>query len=187
MKLPARDIATYCAKPDPNRAGVLIYGADAMRVAMRRQSMILALLGPEGSEEMRLTRLSGADLRKDPAALIDAVKAQGFFPGQRGVFLEDAADGLTKTIAAALQEWQQGDAQIIVTAGQLRASSNLRKTFETHPNTYAIAIYDDPPSQAEIAAELQKAGLQNLGDIGLKALSALARELEPGDCRQTLE
>ena len=27
MKLPARDIATYCAKPDPNRAGVLIYGA----------------------------------------------------------------------------------------------------------------------------------------------------------------
>ena len=187
MKLPARDIATYCAKPDPNRAGVLIYGADAMRVSMRRQSMILALLGPQGSEEMRLTRLSGADLRKDPAALIDAVKAQGFFPGQRVVFLEDAADGLTKTIAAALQDWQQGDAQIIVTAGQLRASSNLRKTFETHPNTYAIAIYDDPPSQAEIAAELQKAGLQNLGDIGLKALSALARELEPGDFRQTLE
>jgi DNA polymerase-3 subunit delta len=158
-----------------------------MRVSMRRQSMILALLGPQGSEEMRLTRLSGADLRKDPAALIDAVKAQGFFPGQRVVFLEDAADGLTKTIAAALQDWQQGDAQIIVTAGQLRASSNLRKTFETHPNTYAIAIYDDPPSQAEIAAELQKAGLQNLGDIGLKALSALARELEPGDFRQTLE
>ena len=187
MKLPARDIATYCAKPDPNRAGVLIYGADAMRVSMRRQSMIRALLGPQGSEEMRLTRLSGADLRKDPAALIDAVKAQGFFPGQRVVFLEDAADGLTKTIAAALQDWQQGDAQIIVTAGQLRASSNLRKTFETHPNTYAIAIYDDPPSQAEIAAELQKAGLQNLGDIGLKALSALARELEPGDFRQTLE
>ncbi len=34
---------------------------------------------------------------------------------------------------------------------------------------------------------MQKAGLQNLGDIGLKALSALARELEPGDFRQTLE
>ena len=129
MKLPARDIATYCAKPDPNRAGVLIYGADAMRVAMRRQSMILALLGPQGSEEMRLTRLSGADLRKDPAALIDAVKAQGFFPGQRAVFLEEAADGLTKTIAAALQEWQQGDAPNYRDRGAIAGLFKLKKNL----------------------------------------------------------
>jgi len=59
------------------------YGGDAMRVALKRQDVIKALVGPNGEEEMRLTRMTGAELRKDPALLGDAIKAQGFFPGPR--------------------------------------------------------------------------------------------------------
>ena len=62
MKLTSREIARYCAHPEPTRAGLLLYGADAMRVALRRQEVLRALIGPSGEEEMRLARMNGGDL-----------------------------------------------------------------------------------------------------------------------------
>ena len=187
MKLSPRETAGYFKKPDPKRAGVLIYGADAMRVAERRQQVILGLVGPEGEAEMRLTRIAAADLRKDPALLDDAIKAQGFFPGPRVAFAEEATDGLSGLFEDALKGWREGDAQIVVTAGQLNAKSPLRKVFEAHPNTFAIGIYDDPPSRDEINDILSKAGVQNIDRDAEGAIMALSRLLEPGDFRQTIE
>ncbi len=187
MKLSARDAARYFARPEPDKTGILIYGADAMRVALKRQELIAALIGPQGEEEMRLTRINGADLRKDAALLSDAIKAQGFFPGPRVAFLEEATDGLAKTVEAALTDWQPGDAQVVVTAGQLTARSALRKLFEGHPNAYAVGLYNDPPGRDEIEAELKRAGLPGLDGEAMKDLTALARELDPGDFRQTVE
>ena len=80
MKLTGRDGARYFSKPDAGRTGVLIYGPDAMRIALKRQELIAALIGPQGEEEMRLTRIPASDLRKDPALLGDAIKAVSFFP-----------------------------------------------------------------------------------------------------------
>lgn len=187
MKLTGRDAARYFAKPEPQRTGLLIFGADPMRVALKRQEVIAALVGPQGEEEMRLTRLSGGDLRSDPAALLDATKAQSFFPGPRVVFVEEAADSHAKIIGAALADWQEGDAQLVVTAKQLTARSALRKLFEGHPNAYAAGIYDDPPSRDEIEATLQKAGVSNLPGEAMAALMELSRALDPGDFRQTVE
>ncbi|NND18077.1 MAG: DNA polymerase III subunit delta, partial [Silicimonas sp.] len=101
MKLSTRDAVAYFRKPDPAKTGLLIYGADPMRVALRRQEVIKALIGADGEEEMRLTRIAATELRKDPALLSDAIKAQGFIPGPRVAFVEDATDGLTETIGAA--------------------------------------------------------------------------------------
>ena len=158
-----------------------------MRVAMRRQEVIKALIGPQGEEEMRLTRMNGAELRKDPAMLLDAVKAQGFFPGPRVAFVEDANDTVAGPVTDALTEWREGDAQVVVTAGQLKATSKLRKLFEGHKNAFAAAIYDDPPSRAEIEEVLKKAGLKDIGSDAMRDLTALSRELDPGDFRQTVE
>ena len=55
MKLSTREAPGYFAKPDPTATGLLIYGADAMRVALRRQEVIKALIGENGEDEMRLT------------------------------------------------------------------------------------------------------------------------------------
>jgi DNA polymerase-3 subunit delta len=187
MKLSTRDAPAYFARPDPDKTGLLIYGSDAMRVALRRQEVIAALIGPQGEDEMRLERIPASDLRKDPALLLDAIKAVSFFPGPRVAFVEDANDTVTPTIDAALQDWQPGDAQVIVTAGQLKATSKLRKLFEGHKAAYAVGIYDDPPSRAEIEATLAKAGLTNIDQGAMTDLNALARELDPGDFRQTME
>ena len=187
MKLSAREASGYFAKPDASKTGLLIYGPDAMRIALKRQQVIAALIGSKGEEEMRLTRIPAADLRKDPAALIDAMTAQSFFPGPRVAFVEDAGDGLSKVIAPALEEWRNGDAQIIVTAGQLNARSALRKLFEGHSNAFAVGIYDDPPSRAEIEAELKRAKITIPERDVMDDLTALSKDLDPGDFRQTLE
>ncbi|MHC0052291.1 DNA polymerase III subunit delta [Actibacterium sp. D379-3] len=186
MKLSARDATRYFARPEPQRTGLLIYGGDAMRVALKRQQVIAALVGPQGEEEMRLTRISASDLRSDPALLSDAIKAQGFFPGPRVAFLEDAGDALADVLKTALSDWREGDAQVIVTAKQLNARSALRKLFEGHNNAYAVGIYDDPPTREEIEAELAKAGVTADRDA-MTDLTALSRMLDPGDFRQTVE
>ena len=187
MKLTARDAPGYFKRPDPEKTGLLIYGGDAMRVAIRRQDVIKALIGENGEEEMRLARIPASDLRKDPAMLQDAIKAQGFFPGPRVAFVEDATDALAPIVTAALEDWQAGDAQVIVTAGSLKASSKIRKLFGGHRNAYAVGIYDDPPSRAEIEATLSEAGLTDISPDAMTDLNALARELDPGDFRQTIE
>lgn len=187
MKLSPRDANAYFARPEPDRMGLLIYGQDAMRIALKRQEVIAALTGPQGEEEMRLTRLPAAEVRRDPAILTDAIKAVGFFPGPRVVFVEDANETHTPAILPALDDWREGDAQVVITAGNLKATSKLRKAFENHKNAYAAAIYDNPPTRAEIEGELARAGLRNLGPEALHDLSTLATTLDPGDFRQTLE
>jgi DNA polymerase III subunit delta len=187
MKLSGSEANRYLGKPDPARAGLLIFGADPMRVALKRQEAIAALIGPEGEAEMRLTRIQAAELRKDGAMLSDAMRAAGFFPGPRVAFVEDATDGLTETIAAALAEWRPGDAQVIVTAGGLSGKSALKTLFEKHLNAVAIGLYDDPPSREEIESALAKAGLKQIEPAAMADLGSLARALDPGDFRQMLE
>lgn len=187
MKLAGQAALRYLARPEPDRAGLLIWGADPMRVALKRQEAVAALVGPEGEAEMRLTRIAGAELRRDSALLSDAMRAQGFFPGPRVALVEEATDGLAQVIGAALDEWRDGDAVVVVTAGQLAARSGLRKLFEGHKNAYAVALYDDPPGREEIEAELKRAGLAEVDREGMAALTALARGLGPGDFRQTIE
>ncbi len=187
MKLAGIAATRYFGKPDPARLGLLIYGADAMRVALRRQEVIAALIGPEGEAEMRLTRMSGADLRKDASQVIDGIKEIAFFPGPRVVFVEEATDTTAPAFDAAVKAWTHGDAQIIVTAGALTAKSALRKIFENHPNAYAIGIYDDPPSREEIEEILKKAGLRAIPNETMTDVLALSKALDPGDFRQTIE
>lgn len=187
MILKGAEAARYCARPDPSRTGLLIFGADAMRVALKRQEAIAALVGPEGEAEMRLSRMSGADLRKDASLLLDAIKAVGFFPGPRVAFVEDATDGLADAISVALSEWKPGDAVIVVTAGSLTGKSALKVLFEKHPSAVSIALYDDPPSREEIEDALKKAGLRDIDREAMNDLNTLARALDPGDFRQTLE
>lgn len=187
MKLSPRDANSFFTKPDTRLAGILIYGTDAMRVALKRQDLIKALIGPEGEGEMRLTRMPASELRREPANLLDAVKAQGFFPGQRVVFVEDATDTLSKTAETALQDWITGDAMIVVTAGNLNARSSLRKLFEGNSRTISAGIYSNPASREEIEAALALAGLTNISPDAMNDLTTLGRALDPGDFRQTME
>ena len=186
MKLAPRDAAGFLSRPDPRVPALLIYGNDPMRVAERRQRVIAAQIGPQGEGEMRLTRFPAADLRRDPAAALDAMRSAGFFPGPRAVLIEDATEGATDPLRSALKEWAEGDALIVVTAGMLNAGSKLRKLFEGDKRALCLAVYDDPPGRAEIEAMLRAEGLTELPAEALRDLVALGQGMEPGDFRQML-
>ena len=186
MKLSPRDANAYFARPDASKTGLLIYGGDAMRVALKRQEFLKSLLGVNAEEEMRLTRMQAADLRRDPAMLLDAIKAVGFFPGPRAAFVEDANDNIAQILIDSLADWLPGDAQIVVSAGDLKKTSKVLKAFEAHKTAFAAAIYDNPPDRAEIERLLSEERLTPEPDA-MATLTDLARALDPGDFRQTIE
>ena len=187
MNLKGAEIARYLARPDPSRPALLIYGQDAMRVALKRAQAVAALVGERADEEMRLNRLAGTGLKNDPASLLDAIKEIGFFPGPRVVLVEDTPDSAADAVKAALAEWQQGDAVMVVTAGGLGKASALRKLFEPHRTAVAAPVYDDPPGEDEICGWLRDSGLRDVPPEAMRDLMALARALDPGDLRQTIE
>ena len=187
MKLTGDKANNYFSNPDASHTAILIYGADTMRVALRRQELLKSLIGDNAEEEMRLTRISGSDLRSDPAILLDGLKASGFFPGMRAVFVEGATDTNSTVIDAAMQDWQIGDAILVLTSNQLNARSKLRKAIENNSNSVAIGIYNDPPNEKEIISIASTHNLNNFESDAKKDLIALGRSLDPGDFQQTCE
>ena len=187
MKLVGDKANKYFTNPDNSHTAILIYGSDTMRVALRRQELLEALLGDNAEEEMRLTRMSGSDLRSDPALLLDGLKANGFFPGLRAVFVEGATDTNSAVIDAAMQDWQKGDAILVLTANQLNARSKLRKVIENNSNSVAVGIYNDPPNEKEIISIVSRYNLNNFESDAKKDLISLGRSLDPGDFQQTCE
>ena len=187
MNLKGAEANRYIAKPDPGRAGLLLAGADPMRVALKRAEAVLALIGPQGEAELRLTRVSAADLRKTPSLVSDAMRETGFFPGPRVVLLEDAGDGLAPGLEATIKDWRPGDATLVITAGALTGKSALKTLFDKRPDCISVIFYDEPPSRDEIDAELKKAGLSRIDPKAMEDIVTLSRSIDPGDFRQTLE
>ena len=187
MKLTNRNLNSFFNSPPKGVSGVLIYGSDPMRVANKRQDLIQAMLGPKANEEMRLARISRENLKKTPEQAIDLCKAQGFFPGQRALLIEEANETITDIIIKAINVWKDGDATIIVTAGSLKPTSNLRKYFEQNKNTFSAPIYDNPMNKAEVENIISGSGLKNITQDSFTQLYQLALQLEPGDFKQTIE
>lgn len=186
MKLTNRDVVSFFKSPPRGIAGVLIYGNDVMRVSDKRQLFISSLLGPNADEEMRLTRISRENLKKAPEQAIDLCKAQGFFPGERALLIEEANETVADTIITAIEEWQNGDATIVVTAGSLKPSSSLRKFFEQKKNIFSVPIFDNPMTKFEVEKIITESGLQNVTQEILNQLVTIASELPPGDFKQSI-
>ena len=173
MKLAGDKANNYFSNPDANHTAILIYGADSMRVALRRQELLKSLIGENAEEEMRLTRISGSDLRNDPALLLDGLKANGFFPGPRAVFVEGATDTNSIVIDIAMQDWQTGDAILVLTSNQLNARSKLRKIIENNKH-YTLKKLFIPPFEL-LSSELffSSSGAEFLGPSSFLKKSSL--------------
>ncbi|MEM8570647.1 MAG: DNA polymerase III subunit delta [Pseudomonadota bacterium] len=187
MKLSGREASRFIDAPDAGVAACLLYGADSVGVSLKRRRLVEALIGPTGADEMRLTVLNGADMRRDPAALSDATKATGFFPGPRAVVVEAASDANTAAIVAALEDWKSGDAVVVIAAGTLTTRSSLRKALEASKKAVAIGIYADAPRRDEIEAMLARGNLPHCEPDALADLELLAQTLGPGELEKLIE
>lgn len=187
MKLAGRETARFCKDPDTRLKGALIYGPDAGIIAVRRRELTRALLGEE-PDDMRVSQINAADVRKDASLLDTELKARGFFPGRRVVIVESATDGMSKTLSQVLDTVESEDAFLVLTAGQLPARSSLRKLFETDGTLASLQQFQDAPGPTDIEDLLRVAGLKNgASHEGISLLAEIAQSADYGSFLQLID
>lgn len=186
MKLTGKDATNFCLYPKPAPA-ILLHGEPESKILRKYQSISERLVGENAKTEMRVTELSGAEIRKDKGLVIDATKAIGFFPGPRMVFIKNGTDGLSDLFSDIIHNYQEGDAFIIVTANKLNTRSKLRKLFESSKTAISIGVYPDPLTTQEIELAIKNVGIQNITTDARKNLEQLAKSVEYNEFEQVLE
>lgn len=186
MKLTGASVGRFVRKPDPQIRAALIYGDDPALVAARRDQLRGVILGDE-SPELRLTRLDAALVRKDAAALFDALRETAFFGGRRLVQIDAATDGMAKMLADAIADMTDDDAFLLVTAASLPARSKLRATFEGPGVAAALPCYADSVGAEDITEALSEFGLRLADSEAEAALRAQRADLDFGAYQRLLE
>ena len=157
----------------------LIHGLDEGLAHERVKAIIRSRIGDD-SDPMRLVRLEGDAVARDPGALADEAYAISMFGGERAIWIDaqgrDLMPALEPLFARPLT-----DCTIVIKAGQLKKGTGLRAAFESSAARASIECYPDDSGALEslIDAEARAAGLA----IAPDARAALAHMV--GADRQT--
>jgi DNA polymerase-3 subunit delta len=157
MKIPPRAIDGFVRKPGADVIVVLVYGPDGGLVRERAEALTRSVAG-KTDDPFLVTELTAADLRADPARLMDEAAALAFGGGRRVVRLRGAGDDDAKGLAAVLETLGASDAPspalVIAEAGELAPRSKLRKLVEDAKRGAALPCYlDDGRGLAEVIRE----------------------------------
>jgi DNA polymerase-3 subunit delta len=150
MKVPPREIERVLGHPGALRAA-LIFGPDEGLVRERAGRLGTAVLGTADDPFSR-TEFGPKDVTDDPARLADELLSPSLLGGKRLIVLSSATDTCCGPVEAALEALSAiGDPPgfLIVTAGELRTGSRLRKVFEGEKSVAAIACYPDTARDLE--------------------------------------
>jgi DNA polymerase-3 subunit delta len=137
--LPARADAFAAAPPCDIRA-VLLYGPDLGLVRERAETLTKAVAGTL-SDPFNVIELTPAALKEEPSRLTDEVCALSMIGGRRVVRLRETTDAAAKQSEEAIAA--DGEALMIVEAGDLSPRSKLRGLFEKADGAAAIPCYMD--------------------------------------------
>ena len=152
-----------------------------------RQSLMAAVLGAD-ADDLRITRVDAATARKDAAAVGDALREQGFFPGRRVVLIEGLTDGAAKPLATAFDGLTAEDAFLIGTADALPARSALRKMFEGDGALVALQLFADAMEPGDVEPALRNRGMTCGLEPDASALLAMAAAgLDHGSMERMLD
>ena len=177
MKIAPRNAEAFVRSPDPSVLAVLVYGPDAGLVRERAQALVKAV-AEDPDDPFRVSELSAREVDQDPARLGDEAAALPPSGGRRVVRLRQAEDGLAAHLKGFLAA-SQGEALVVVEAGDLAPRSALRKVFEGASAGAALPCYRDDERSLSILIRdtLRGFGLEATPD----ALAFLAANL--GDDR----
>lgn len=147
----------------------LLYGPD--EAGSRGLVKLLAAAMGDGAERIDLT---GAELRADPARLVDEAAAISMFGDKRWVLVEQAGDEILSAIEALLEAPAAGN-PVAVVAGALKPASKLLKLALADAQTLAFASYvPDARDYGKLVAEPAR-------ELGLEVRPDVARRIAE-DC-----
>ncbi|OEJ64122.1 DNA polymerase III subunit delta [Magnetovibrio blakemorei] len=142
MKLTGAKIEGFLRSPDPNIRAVLVFGPDEGLVRERAQRLAKTAV-EDLNDPFRVVEINGSDLKADPARLADEAASLSFGGGSRVVRVRQASDQCTPACQSFLALDTPSPALVVIDAGDLAASSKLRKLFETAKNGASMACYGD--------------------------------------------
>jgi DNA polymerase-3 subunit delta len=148
------------AAPDPAIRVILLHGEDEGLVAERAASFVKAVTGA-ADDPFAHVRFESAALADDPERLADEAHAVPLFGGRRAISIRVSGN---RPIVAALEpilSTPPVDSWIVISAGELKKSSPLRKLCEQSPHAAAIPCYSDTGRDLDriIDEETARAGL----------------------------
>lgn len=173
MKLSYRDIDAQVKKLSPQYQAVLVFGPDEGLVR-ERATKIARQVVEDLQDPFLVANINPDTLKKEPGNLADEAAAISMMGGRRVIRVEGAAEN-AKAAAENFLNNPIGDGLVIISAGNLRPTSGLRKLFEKAKNAATIACYED--NQASLDALIHEVMRDNGLSIDGDAASYLQMNL----------
>lgn len=141
MKVKPRDIPALLKAIDPSVRAVLVFGRDE-GLARERADLISKQVAPDLSDPFQVAKPSGEDIKNSPSLLLDEVGAISMMGGRRLVRIDSVGNEVTEATKLVLES-DLGDGLLVMTAGDLKPTSSLRKLLEGAKKALAIPCYED--------------------------------------------
>lgn len=158
MKVKPRDIPSILKSLDPTVRAVLVFGRDE-GLARERADSISKQIAPDLSDPFQVARPSSEDIKQSPSILMDELATISMLGGRRLVRVDGIGNETIEAVKLVLGG-DKGDGLLVMTAGDLKPTSSLRKTVEAAKNALAIVCYED--SAQDLMGLIQSA-LANAG------------------------
>ncbi len=186
------EVDRFLKSPDAAIRAAVIHGKDRSGVAERAEILCKAIT-PDLNDPFNVTLLTDSDIDGDEARLEEALTALSMIGGRRLVRVRLSGEkvSIDKMLAGALRVHADGgfnpDAMLVIEAGALGRTSDLRKAAEASPGAVGIACYEDETGDVarmtREALSADKVGLT--GDALDRFVARLPRER--GLMRQEIE
>ena len=141
VKVKAHEIKANLNKLDTRFSAVLIFGKDAGLVR-ERADIFSKQIVPDLSDPFNVVSPSAEDLKEEPGRLTDEVASFSLMGGRRLVRFDGAGEANLKSLEGALDA-NMGENFLVVTAGDLKKTSKIKKLFELSNHAMAIPCYSD--------------------------------------------
>lgn len=139
MKISFRDTESFVKKPDPKARVVLVYGPDDGLMRERARAVAVTVVA-DINDPFNSALLSADTLADDPARLFDEANALSLMGGRRLVRVENGRDAIAPLLRDYLKN-PNGNAVIVIEAGELGPKSPLRILCEKADNAAALPCY----------------------------------------------
>ena len=141
MKVKPRDIPALLKSVGSGVRAVLVFGRDE-GLARERADTIGKQIAPDLSDPFQVAKPTLTDIKEHPSILLDELAAISMLGGRRLVRVDGAGNESTEAVKLALAT-SQGDGLLVMTGGDLKPTSSLRKAMEAAKNALAIPCYED--------------------------------------------
>ncbi len=137
----------------------LFCGPDAGLVSERSQAVIRSSVA-NPRDPFQLLRLDGDQIAANPGNLADEANTIGLFGGSRSIHIDAGSKTFVPAIDNLIAEPPQ-DCVVVISAGDLKADSPLRKLIARYAKGAAVECYHDSMKQLELIVdeEMKRAGL----------------------------